>query len=344
MNKYTLKVKEVVNETADTVTIKLKQPLFRKLKYQSGQFVSVFSSIGDKKAIRSYSMSSSPQLDATVDITVKRVEGGLVSNHLNDAIKAGDSMEIGDPMGQFLIEPDSNLERNIFLWAGGSGITPLFSMMKSILFFEKRSKVFLIYGNRNENTIIFNEQIDELKSKFEDRLEIIHVLSKPSAAWGGFSGRIDDVMAVNIINRLSIDKSEHFLCGPEGMMESVESALKRFKVSSSKIFKESFVPASESGAVNVDLSTQTVSIEIDGEEHDVVVNPGTMILDAGLDAGLDIPYSCQNGVCTACKGKCVSGKVEMGETSVLSEAEKQEGYVLTCISQPLTENVKITYD
>ncbi|OHX67087.1 ferredoxin--NADP reductase [Flammeovirga pacifica] len=343
MNKYTLKVKDVVQETSDTMTIKLKQPLFKKIQYLPGQFISVHNEIDGKKTIRSYSTSSTPHLDATLDITVKRVEGGLVSNYINDNVKAGDSLEISDAMGTFVLDADNTKTRNIFLWAAGSGISPLFSMLKSLLFFEKNSNVFLIYGNRNEQSIIFNEHLDELKSKFENRLEVIHVLSQPSPSWGGFKGRIDDVMAVNVLNRLSLDNSEHFLCGPEGMMTSVESALKRFKVSSSKINKESFTPSDNAESINQELADEMITLVVDGEEHQVKAEAGVNILDAGLDAGLDIPYSCQNGVCTACKGKCVSGKVEMGDSVALSESEKNEGYVLTCISHAASSDVKIDY-
>ncbi|ANQ50314.1 ferredoxin--NADP reductase [Flammeovirga sp. MY04] len=343
MNKYTLKVKDVVKETSDAVTIKLKQPLFKKVQFTAGQFISVYNDIDSKKTIRSYSVSSAPHLDATLDITIKRVEGGLVSNYLNDTVKAGDSLEISDAMGTFVLEADNSKTRNIFLWAAGSGISPLFSMLKSILFFEKNSNVYLIYGNRNEDSIIFNEHLNELKSKFEGRLEIIHVLSQPSPEWGGFKGRIDDVMAVNVLNRLTLDNSEHFLCGPEGMMTSVESALKRFKVPASKVYKESFVPVDNAESVNVDLGDEMITLVVDGEEHQVEAKAGVSILDAGLDAGLDIPYSCQNGVCTACKGKCVSGKVEMGDSVALSQSEKNEGYVLTCISHAVSKDVKIDY-
>ncbi|MBB6461454.1 ferredoxin--NADP reductase [Flammeovirga kamogawensis] len=342
MNQYTLKVKEVVNETADTVTIKFKQPLFKKVQYQSGQFLTIVSTIDDKKVRRSYSMSSTPLLDTTVDITVKRIEGGLVSNYLNDNVKNGDALEVSEPLGQFTFEPDKEVSRNLIFWGAGSGITPLFSMIKSALFFENSSKVTLVYGNRNEDSIIFKEQLEELKKKFEDRLEIVHVLSRPSTAWGGFAGRIDDVVSVNILNRLSLVNTVHYLCGPEGMMTAVKSALQRFKVPGNKIYNESFVPAS-GDEHSSDVSEQNVSITVDGDEHLIQVNPDTTILEAALDAGLDVPYSCQNGVCTACMGQCTSGKVEMGDSTVLSEQEKKDGYILTCISHPLTEDVKITY-
>lgn len=343
MNQITLKVKEVVQETSDTVTIKLKQPLFKKVQYQAGQFLTVISEVNGQNLKRSYSMSSAPHLDATIDISIKRIPEGKMSNYLNDNIKSGDTLEVAEPMGQFVYEPSKETERHLILWGAGSGITPLFSMLKSCLFFEPKSKVTLVYGNRNEETIIFKKALEELKDKFEDRLEIVHVLSRPSSQWGGFSGRIDDVVAVNILNRLSLLNSEHYLCGPDGMMDAVTAALKRSKISSSKIFKESFTPVSGSDHSD-NVSSENILLTVDGEEHSVFVAPNQTILEAALEEGLDVPYSCQNGVCTACRAKCSSGKVEMGDTSVLSQSEIESGDILTCISHPLSGNVKITYD
>lgn len=342
MNQFTLKVKEVVRETSDTITIKLKQPLFKKVQYQAGQFLTVISDVKGEKLRRSYSMSSAPHLDATIDITVKRIKEGRVSNFLNDNVTSGDALEVVEPMGQFVFEPHKDNERHVILWGAGSGVTPLFSMLKSCLFFEPKSKVTLVFGNRTEDSIIFNTVLEELKGKFRDRLEVVHVLSKPSTQWGGFAGRIDDVVAINIMNRLSLVNSEHYLCGPEGMMNAVTSALKKNKVSSTKIFSESFTPVS--GNEHSDnVSSESISLTVDGEEYNVFVSPNQTILEAALDEGLDVPYSCQNGVCTACRAKCISGNIEMGETSVLSESEKSNGDILTCISHPISNNVKITY-
>ncbi|MBD0402575.1 ferredoxin--NADP reductase [Flammeovirga sp. EKP202] len=343
MNQITLKVKEVVQETSDTVTIKLKQPLFKKVQYQAGQFLTVITEVEGQKLRRSYSMSSAPHLDATIDITVKRILEGKVSNHLNDNVKVGDMLEVVEPMGQFLYDPSKEAERHMVLWGAGSGITPLFSMLKSCLFFEPKSKVTLVFGNRNEDSIIFKEALEELKEKFQERLDVVHVLSQPSVQWGGFSGRIDDVVAINIMNRLALADSEHYLCGPDGMMDAVTSALKRNKIPTSKIFKESFTPVSGSDHSD-DVSPENITLVVDGEEHSVFVSPNQTILEAALEEGLDVPYSCQNGVCTACRANCSSGKVEMGDTMVLSQSEIDNGDILTCISHPLSGNVKITYD
>ena len=169
-----LKVKEVVRETSDSVTVHFKQPLFRKVKYKPGQFLTINFEIDGKKVSRSYSMSSAPNLDNTVAVTVKRVQGGLVSNYVNDKVSAGMSISMMQPVGKFTLEVDKNLQRHIVLFGAGSGITPLMSILKSVLFFEPKSTVSLVYGNRRTDNIIFQKQLQELKQKFGDRFQKLH--------------------------------------------------------------------------------------------------------------------------------------------------------------------------
>ena len=342
-----LKVKEIIKETDDTVTLHFKQPLFKKVKYKPGQFLTVIVPVNGKKERRSYSMSSAPVLDNHLAVTVKRVEDGRVSNYLNDHVKTGDSIELMQPMGTFTIEPDKNQSRHIVLFGAGSGITPLMSILKTILFFEPKSTVSLIYGNRNQSSIIFKDKLAEYKEKFGERFNLVNVLSRPESSWGGYSGRIDEPMAVNVLNRLPelpAESTEYYLCGPEGMMESVKAALKRRKVPVQKVYSESFVSTTteeEVAEATSEIQTQQVAIVLDGEEHTITVPPSKSILDEGLDQGLDMPFSCQSGVCTACRGKCLSGKVKMVEGDGISADELAEGYVLLCVGHPLTNDVKI---
>ena len=194
---YTLKVKDIIKETDDTVTIQFKQPLFKKVKYISGQFLTVIIPVNGEKLRRSYSMSSAPNLDSHIGVTVKRVENGVVSNYLNDHIKKGDSIEIMKPMGNFTLEPNKQGKRNIILFGGGSGITPLMSILKSALYFEPNSAVSLVYANSDEDCIIFKDQLDALKEKFGERFNLVHVLSQPKQMWNGHTGRMDEII-INI--------------------------------------------------------------------------------------------------------------------------------------------------
>ncbi len=344
---YTLKVKEVVQETTDTVTLHFKQPLFKKVKYKAGQFLTLLFTINGKQERRSYSMSSAPLLDNTVAVTIKRVEGGVVSNYVNDQVKAGDAIEVMQPLGNFTFEPDKKAERHLVLFGGGSGITPLMSILKTVLYFEPKTSVSLVYCNRHEGSIIFRKQLDELKEKFGERLNLVHVLSQPDKHWGGYAGRIDETMVVNILNLLpqtSESSTAYYICGPEGMMDAVKKGLKVRKVPQANIHTESFVSSvseEELAAATSEITTQTVKITLDGETYEVVVRPDQSILEAGLDDGLDMPFSCQSGLCTACMGKKLKGEIKMIEPDGISDEEIKQGYVLLCVGHPLTPDVEV---
>ncbi len=346
MKTYSLKIKEITRETPDTFTIHFKQPLFSKIKYKSGQFLTIIVPINGKSERRAYSLSSAPNIDENLSITIKMIENGLVSNYVDKHFKAGDKMEVVEPMGHFCLEPDKNLERHIILFGAGSGITPLISMAKSILVFEPHSIVSLIYGNRNTQSIIFKQTIEEMQKKYGTRFNVVHVLSRPEEDWIGYKGRIDKVLTINVLNLLpkfDKDKTEYYLCGPEGMMNAVREALIYLQTPQEKIHHESFfnISTKDDTKNTTDTVSRTVTIILDNEEFQINVKPNTTILEAGLDAGLDMPYSCQSGLCTACRGKKKSGEVKMDEDEGLSEMEIKEGYVLTCVGHPLSDDVVI---
>lgn len=224
-------------------------------------------------------MSSTPDLDDTLDITVKRVNGGIVSNFLNDRISAGDSLQLMDPKGAFSFVPDKNKQRHIILFAAGSGITPLMSIAKSALFFESKTLVSLIYGNRHEGTVIFRKQLDELKSRFSDRFNIVPVYSQPDKLWNGYKGRIDAVIAVNVLNllpKLSPEQTFYYLCGPDGMMEEVKIGLKKLQVKLDHIHFESFTSSNESEEALAGLGLiqeREVVIKLNGDTYNITVPP-----------------------------------------------------------------------
>jgi ring-1,2-phenylacetyl-CoA epoxidase subunit PaaE len=345
-NYYTLKVKEVIRESKDAITIQFKQPLFKKVRYKSGQFLTLIIPINGKKERRSYSICSTPDLDDYVSVMVKRVEKGLISNYLNDNIEAGDSIEVMEPMGNFILEPERKKKRHIVLFAAGSGITPLMSILKGILFFEPESTVSLLYGNRHEGAIIFRKELDQLKAKFGDRFNLAHTLTEYDKFWQSYKGRIDRAMTVNFVNLLpkfSEQDTEYFLCGPQGMMEEVREGLKILKVNPAKIHSESFfiAPANNQNSGELDTQMHEVTIHVNGETHKISVPPQKSILDTALDNGIDMPYSCQNGLCTACRSKCLSGSVKMLRGDGLSASEIAQGYVLTCVGIPATPTVEI---
>lgn len=351
-NRYqTLKIKEVVKETPDAITIHLKQPLFRKIPYYAGQFLTlIVKDENGKKYRRAYSLCSAPHLDSTLAVTVKRVEGGVVSNLLNDTLKAGEKLEIMEPMGNFVLRTHPDNSRHIVLCAGGSGITPLMSMLKVALNYEKNSVVSLIYTCRDEENIIFKDQLDKLKEKHSDRLNVIYVLTQPktdiSTKENHFKGRVTkDFIKTTLGNLPSKKESIFYLCGPEGMMQTIEETLSEMNVDSNTVHKENFfAPVAEDTDNVVPDGRKNVIISLNGEQLEVAVDAKKTILEAALDDEIDMPYSCQSGLCTACRGLCLSGEVTMDSNEALSEAEITEGYVLTCQAHPLTDDVKIDMD
>lgn len=346
---FDLTVSQIVQETKDAITIVFEQPA-QRLTYKSGQFLTLIVNVGGKEVRRSYSLCSSPFLDEKPAVTVKRVEGGLMSNWLADHLKPGQAIRVMEPMGQFTTEYNNKNKRHIVMFAGGSGITPLMSIIKSVVTQEPESIVSLIYCNRNIDSIIFKDELDKWATKYEGRIHVIHVLDEAPMNWQGYSGLLNREMLTKLFERIpnwGTEKTTYLMCGPEGMMKNVQVLLGEHRIPGDKIFKESFVQ----GTIDKDKPKQTasseavvereVTIRYDGNEFKVLVPSNKTILETALDQGIDLPYSCQSGLCTACRGKALSGKVKLDEEDGLSQSEKAEGYVLTCVGHPLTDDVVI---
>lgn len=350
MKTYFLQVKEVIRETADSVTIEFWHPLSEQIKYKAGQFVTVIVPHEGKKIRRSYSMSTSPQADTSLGITIKRVKDGIVSNYLNDNVKKGDFLEIIEPMGNFYITPDAANQRHIVLFAAGSGVTPIMSMAKSILKIEPNSRVSLLYGNRNEESIIFKAEIEALEEKYQNRFRCTHILSRGSDTWVGDKGHINEGSSLRWMKDVDTNfaKDEFYMCGPIGMMDSVIKSLAIFDVDKARVHKENFHSATDEDTSDENageiLQNQIVKVKYDGEVHEFEVKPHQTILEAALDLDIDLPYSCQAGMCTACMGKCKEGKVAMDEEDGLTEKEVAQGFVLTCVAHPMSAGVVIEID
>ncbi|MBO3700224.1 ferredoxin--NADP reductase [Roseivirga sp. E12] len=337
-----LKVKEVIRETEDAVSIHFEQPEDGTLSYKSGQFLTVVANVNGKEERRAYSLCSSPFVDAYPAVAVKRVEGGIVSNYLNDSVSAGDIVKLMEPNGNFTTEFTSSNERHVVLFGGGSGITPLMSIAKSTLDQEPNSKVTLVYANRNKESIIFNEAIKEMSA--DDRFDVIHVLEAVTSEFECHEGYLSQDIIGDVLKSIEIGKAEIFICGPTPMMDLTLSSLSSLGIPDSQVRKESFVSAAATKEENVndgELVAREVTIIYDGDEYKYTVEPNETILEKGLDEDVDLPFSCQSGLCTACRGKCLTGKVKMDEDEGLSEAEINEGYVLPCVSHPLTDDVVI---
>jgi ring-1,2-phenylacetyl-CoA epoxidase subunit PaaE len=352
MKTYFLQVKEVIQETKEAITIEFWHPLSEQIKYKAGQFLTVIVPADNgKKVRRSYSMSTSPHADTAVGITVKRVKGGLVSNYLVDNVKKGDFIEVLEPMGNFFFEPDATKQRHVFLIGAGSGITPLMSIAKTILKAEPNSKVSLIYGNRTKESIIFRHKIIDMEIEYKERFRVRQVLSQPSPEWAEERGRITRPSIVYMLKNFGVDflTDEFFVCGPEGMMDDVLYILNSYAVSANRIHREAFnAPMMDEEApeneTSESLQKRTVKVLYDGDEHVFEVEPHQSILEAALELDIDLPYSCQAGMCTACLGTCTSGKIKMDEEDALTENEMKKGMILTCVAHPMTDDVVIEID
>ncbi len=344
MLKYTLKVEMLRKETIDTITICFKQPSLKKIKYQPGQYLTLIFNINGRRFIRPYSFSSSPGIDPYLEVTVKRVVGGVVSNHIFDKVNIGDLVEVIEPMGDFVIK-ESIITNNshVFLWGAGSGITPLFSIIKYLLH-NYDLKVTLVYGNRNFDSVIFQDKLTDLANQFPDTFSLWHFhtqLIVKEDCPNIIQGRIQTGEVLSIMNKApNPANSVHFICGPTGLKESIKKALSILNIPSVNVYTEDFELVKDEKEL-AEIITRSIKIQSDGTCNTLEVIKGKSILEAGLDALIDLPYSCQVGNCLLCKGKLLNGKVKYAGLET-PPAGLQEGEYLLCCTYPLTDDVEVT--
>ncbi len=370
MDFYPLKIKQVIRETADAVTLEFDIPVELQdlFVYQQGQYITLRLQLNGQELRRSYSMSSSP-LEKKLAVTVKKVPDGRVSTYLHDDIKAGDTLEVAAPDGRFYNTLHPEKRRTYYLFGAGSGITPLMSILKTILEGEPMSSVFLLYGSRNEESIIFREELDRLTERYDGQLLVEHVLSQPkkeggsgglfgmfkraTTNWNGKTGRIapqaanvflDDNMA-----RGPEDDCQYYVCGPGNMADDVKEALVNRGVPVKLIHTEHFVNANHIPGDIADLGPagdggKRIIVHLKGERIELPMPEGATILDVLVKEKFDPPYSCTAGACSTCMAKVISGKVKMDVCYALDEDEVKDGYILTCQSKMDSQVVELTYD
>ena len=343
-----LTVKQVRRETGDAVSLVFEEPK-GGLSYQPGQFITLILTINGKKIRRAYSLCSSPFVGELPAVTVKKVEGGQMSGFVNTSINVGDELEVMEPMGSFVTKYNESQKRHIVMFGGGSGITPLMSIAKSVLAKETQSVVSLVYCNRDQESIIFKAELERLQTSHPGRLNVVHVLESPSSDFKARTGWLTVEMIAELLDELpqfSLAETSFFTCGPAPMMDIVVEGLEKSGIAPDLVKRESFTTGETStGQVAepaaTDVDGQLVKIILNGEEHVFNVPPNKSILETGLSLDIDMPYSCQSGLCTACRGKLLSGEVKMDEDDGLSASEKSEGYVLCCVGHPASADVVI---
>jgi len=354
---YSLKVKDVRPETADCVSVSMEVPaeLAEQFRFAPGQYLTFRRHFNDAEVRRSYSICASPR-DGELRVAIKKVEEGKFSTFAHGELKAGEMLDVMPPMGNFTAKKTELKHKEYLAFAAGSGITPIMSIMKSVLEDEPNSSFTLVYGNRSKSSIIFREAIEALKNQYMLRLRIYHVLSREYMDIPLFSGRIDAAKCAEFCKTLIDIKTidEAFICGPEEMILSVRQQLIDLGMPSVQVHIELFTSPDQpkashekwvSSHKNESGPSSKVSITLDGVTFDMEVPfNGESILDAALKNGADLPYACKGGVCCTCRAKVTEGEVEMEVNYALEHDEIEKGFVLTCQSHPRTERVIIDFD
>jgi len=351
---HALRVAEIVPETSEANSIRFDVPaeLRDRFAFKAGQHLTLRATLDGEEVRRNYSLCTAPD-DQDWMVTVKRIGGGLFSNWVGDSLKAGDMIDVMPPHGSFTTDFDPGNARHLVGIAGGSGITPVMSLVKSLLKYEPQSRFTLLYGNRDSSSIIFLEALAALKDKHLERLEIYHFLDAEEQDIDLFNGMLDRVRCDEAILNLVPDAAEvsdWFICGPGPMMDAAEGALLDRNTPRERIHIERFTAdrppeavAREIAQLQSEAEGVTVSVTLDGRTRKVPFTAGN-ILDSARASGLPAPFACKAGVCATCRAKVTSGKVEMAARYGLTDEEVADGYVLTCQSVPLGDGVAVDYD
>jgi ring-1,2-phenylacetyl-CoA epoxidase subunit PaaE len=355
-----LSIKKVSQEAAGSVAITFDIPAHARqsFHFEPGQFLTLRAAVKGQDVRRNYSISS-PRSRLTkngeLEIGIRPVEGGLFSNWASTELKEGDTIRVMPPEGRFTIKKPRAIHRVGF--AAGSGITPILSIAATTLEEQLESKFTLVYGNRRMSSVMFNESLQDLKDRFPDRFTMIHVLSQQAQEVDLLQGRIDGAKIKSIVDALLPVKSmdEVFICGPEAMIEVTEKTLIDLGVPANRVHSERFttssaqahkVQADTDAAKHIHTTTKSVqmTVVLDGKEHEIAISPDEHVLDAALNAGLDLPFSCKAGVCSTCRCKVMAGDVTMDKNYTLETDEISQGFALSCQARAATQKLVISFD
>lgn len=340
-------IKEVKRETKDAVSILFNVPEELKTDYKfiAGQYINLKLTLDHQDIRRAYSICSAPE-SGELRIAVKAVENGKFSQFANAKLKAGDVLEVAHPEGKFTFEPNVNSQKNYMAFAAGSGITPVISIIKSVLKSEPKSSFVLVYGNKSPEETIFYQELHDLQLKYVGRLFVHYVYSQANIENALF-GRIDKSVVNHIMNNKhkTLDFDKFYLCGPETMINLVTDVLKEKNITDSAIKFELFETSTKENTISESLEGHTkVTIMVDDEETTFDMSQKQTILEAALKHGIDAPYSCQGGICSSCLARITEGSAEMKKNSILTDSEIADGLVLTCQAHPTSAKIRVDFD
>lgn len=340
-------------ETRETVSIAFEIPeeLKNDYRYESGQYLTLKTTINGEDVRRSYSLCSAPH-ENEWRVAVKQIENGVFSTYANETLQVGDTLEVMTPAGNFKLSPAATAKKSYALFAAGSGITPVFSIAKTILEKEPNSDVTLFYGNKGFTGIIFLEELEGLKNKYIERFRLVHVLSRESLGNDIQKGRIDSQKCSDLFDAFLKDQTinDVFICGPEQMILDVKDTLATKGIPASNIHFELFATnikkeASVSTEDNTPGFASRVEVIVDDDSIEFTMDSkGLSILDAAQKAGADLPFACKGGVCCTCKAKVLEGSAKMDVNYALTPEEVENNYILTCQAHPTSETLIVSFD
>lgn len=333
----TLIVRERVRETRDTISLVLAHPDGRPIVFLPGMFFTVVVGMDGQEHRRAYSLSSAAHQADHATITVKRVADGKVSSWLHEHVHANDMLRVLGPSGHFTVDPANGAPSHLLLVGAGSGMTPLMSITRTLLAQQPHTRIQLVYGNRRVGDIIFRKALDQLVQQYGERLHITHVLEQAPRTWAGEVGRLDRSTLAKILDRIGVNATlaelHVYTCGPQPVMDAVQQEMLARGVPAERFHQERFSTSDRPVDVS-QLAPQRVQARLNGQTWSATAQAGQTLLEAGLEAGAPVPYSCTLGGCGRCRVRLTSGTVEMAEPNCLLPTERAQNYALACIAYP----------
>lgn len=344
---YKLAVKEINRETPEAVSVLFNVPSELKENYQftAGQYINLKLTLDGNEIRRAYSICSTPE-SGELRIAIKAIKNGYFSKFANEQLTAGKVLEVGTPEGKFTFEPDASRQKNYAAFVAGSGITPVLSILQTVLEKEPNSTFVLVYGNKSSNETIFYNQLHDLQLKYIGRFFVHYVFSQQKAEEQLF-GRIDKSVVNFVLKNKHKEKEfdKFYLCGPEEMINCVSDVLKENNVKEKDIKFELFSTSTTENEVQKSLEGHTkITVLVDGDETSFEMSQKQSLLEAALKQGLDAPYSCQGGICSSCIARISKGTAEMKKNTILTDGEIAEGLILTCQAHPTSSEIFVDYD